>query len=79
MSINYIFILNQDFINLFSPVKIDILKKAESLNKGTLSETGPSTLEAYRQQWTHEDLWEMPNPFIGYNGPYYDKHVQHLK
>ena len=50
------------------------LTKVESLNKGTLSETGPSTLEAYRQQWPHVDLQEMPNPFIGYDDPYYDDH-----
>ena len=50
------------------------LTKTESLNMGTLSETGPSTLEAYRQQWLHEDLQEMPNPFIGYDDPYYDNH-----
>ena len=50
------------------------LTNAESLNKGTLSKTGPSTPEAYRQQQPHEDHQEMPNPFIGYNDPYYDNH-----
>ena len=50
------------------------LTKAESLNKGTLSEIGPSTPEAYKQQWPHEDHWKILNPFIGYDDPYYDNH-----
>ena len=50
------------------------LTKVESLNKGTLSETGLSTPETYRHQWPHEDHWEMLNPFIGYDDPYYDNH-----
>ena len=50
------------------------LTKVESLNTRTLSKTGPSTLEAYRQQWPHEDPWEMPSPFIGHNDPYYANH-----
>ena len=52
----------------------DALTKAKSLNKGTLSETRPSTLETCRQLWPHEDHWEMPNPFIGNDDPYYDNH-----
>ena len=32
----------------------------------TLSETGPSIPEAYKQQWPDEvDLWEMANPILG--------------
>ena len=50
------------------------LTKAESLNKGTLSETRPSTLETCRQLWPHEDHWEMPNSLIGYDDPYYHNH-----
>ena len=48
--------------------------KDRILNMGTLSEIGSSTLEAYRQQWPHKDPWEMPNPFIGHDDPYYDNH-----
>ena len=50
------------------------LTKTESLKKGILSKTGPSSPEAYRQQWPYEDHWEMPNPIIGYDNPYYDNH-----
>ena len=51
------------------------LTKTESLNI-TLSETGPRTPEAYKQQWPAEDdLWEMPNPIqIGSPDPYEDNH-----
>ena len=52
----------------------DALTKAKSLNKGTLSETRPSTLETCRQLWPHENHWEMLNPFIGNDDPYYDNH-----
>ena len=39
------------------------LRRTESLNMGTLSETGPDTPKAYKQQWLDEDgPWEMPNP-----------------
>ena len=41
---------------------------------GTLHETGPSTLEAYRQQWPHEDPWELPNPLVDHHDSYYDNH-----
>ena len=54
------------------------LIRVESLNKGTLSETRPSTPKSYRQQWAYKDQWEMPNPFIGYDDPYYDNHDQML-
>lgn len=50
--------------------------KTKSLNIGTLSKIGPSTLEAYRQQWPDEDdPWEMPNPTqIGPPDPYEENH-----
>ena len=41
----------------------------ESVNNGILSEIVPIDLEVYRQQWPHEDHWEMPNPLIGYDDP----------
>ena len=41
---------------------------------GTLHETGPSTLEAYRQQLPHEDPWELPNPLVDHHDSYYDNH-----
>ena len=50
------------------------LTKAESLNKGILSEIVPTDLAVCRQQWSHEDHWKMPNPLIDYNDPYYDNH-----
>ena len=50
------------------------LTKTESLNKGILSETIPSTPKVYRQQWPYEDHWEMSNPFIGHDDLYYDNH-----
>ena len=52
------------------------LRRVESLNMRILSETGPSTPKAYRQQWTYEGnlLREMVNLLIGYNDPYYDNH-----
>jgi len=55
---------------------LNTLTKRKSLNMGTLSETGPSTPEAYKQQWPDEDdHWEMPNPIqIGPPNPYEDNH-----
>ena len=50
------------------------LTKAESLNKGILSEMVPTDLEVCRQQWLHEDHQEMPNHFIGHDDLYYDNH-----
>ena len=47
------------------------LTKAESLNKRILSEIVPADPKVCRQQWLHEDHWEMSNPLIGYNDPYY--------
>ena len=46
----------------------------KSVNKGILSEIVPIDLEVYRQQWPHEDHWEMPNPILGYDDPYYHNH-----
>ena len=50
------------------------LRRAESLNMRILSETGSSTPEAYKQQWTYEGnlFREMVNPLIGYEDPFYD-------
>ena len=39
------------------------LTKTECLNKEILSEIVPSAPEVYRQQWPHEDHWEMSNPY----------------
>ena len=50
------------------------LTKAKSLNKGILSEIVPIDPEVCRQQWPHENHWEMPNPLIGNDDPYYDNH-----
>ena len=50
------------------------LAKAKSLNKGILYEIVPTNLEVCRQQWLHEDHWEMSNPFIGHDDLYYDNH-----
>ena len=47
------------------------LTKAESLNKRILSEIVPTDSKVCRQQWPHEDHWEMPNPLIGYDDSYY--------
>nr|XP_023929453.1 cyclic nucleotide-gated ion channel 1-like [Quercus suber] len=47
---------------------------AESLNKGILPEIVPTDPDICRQQWPHEDHWEMPNPLIGYDDPYYHNH-----
>ena len=30
--------------------------------------------ETCRQQWPHEDHWDMPNPLEGYDDPYYHNH-----
>ena len=30
--------------------------------------------EVCKQQWPHKDHWEMPNPLIGYDDPYYHNH-----
>ena len=46
----------------------------ESLNKGILPEIVPMDPEVCRQQWPHEDHWEMPNPLMGYDDPYYHNH-----
>ena len=47
----------------------------ESLNTGTLCETGPSTLKAYRKQWPHDNPWELPNPLLAnHHDHYYDNH-----
>ena len=43
----------------------------ESLNKRILPEIIPTNPDVYRQQWPYEDHWEMPNPFIGHDDPYY--------
>ena len=52
------------------------LTTTKSLNKGTLSEIVSIDSEVSRQQWPHEDHWEMPmrNPLIGYDDPYYHNH-----
>ena len=53
------------------------LTMTKSLNKGTLSEIVPIDPEVCRQQWPHEDHWEMPNPLnplIGYDDPYHHNH-----
>ena len=52
------------------------LNRTKSLNLGTSFEIGPSTLEAYRQQWPYESNLsrEMINPLLGYDDPYYDDH-----
>ena len=47
------------------------LTKAESLNKRILSEIVPNDSKVCRQQWPHEDHWEMSNPLIGYDDSYY--------
>ena len=46
----------------------------ESLNKGILSKIVPTDPEIYRQQWPHEDHWEMLNPLMGYDDLYYHNH-----
>ena len=46
----------------------------ESLNKGILPEIVPMDPEVCKQQWPHEDHWEMPNPLMGYDDPYYHNH-----
>ena len=45
------------------------LTMAESLNKGILSDTIPTGPDVCKQQWSHEDHWEMPNPLIRYDDP----------
>ena len=50
------------------------LTMAESLNKGISPEIIPTGLDVCKQQWPHEDHWEMPNPLIGYDDPQYHNH-----
>ena len=50
------------------------LTMTESLNTGILSKIVPADVDIYRQQWPHEDHWEMPNPLVGYDDPYYHNH-----
>ena len=45
------------------------LTMAESLNKGILPKIIPTDQDVCKQQWPHEDHWEMPNPLIGYDDP----------
>ena len=47
---------------------------AESLNKGILPEIIPTGQDDCKQQWPHEDHWEMPNLLIGYDDPQYHNH-----
>ena len=47
---------------------------AESLNKGIFPEIIPTGPDFYKQQWPHEDHWEVPNPLIGYDDPQYHNH-----
>ena len=37
---------------------------AKSLNKGIFLEIIPTSPDICKQQWPHEDHWEMPNPLI---------------
>ena len=50
------------------------LTMAESLNKGIFPEIIPTGPDICKQQWQHEDHWEMPNPLIGYDDPQYHNH-----
>ena len=50
------------------------LTMAESLNKGIFPKIIPSGLDVSKQQWPHEDHWEMPNPLIGYDNLQYHNH-----
>ena len=50
------------------------LTMADSLNKGIFLEIIPTDPDVCRQQWPHEDHWEMPNPLIGHDDPYYHSH-----
>ena len=50
------------------------LTMTESLNKGIFPEIIPTYPDVCRQQWPHEDHWEMPNPLIGHDDPYYHNH-----
>ena len=50
------------------------LTMAESLNKGIFLEIIPTGPDVCKQQWPHEDHWEMPNPLIGYDDPRYHNH-----
>ena len=50
------------------------LTMTESINKGILPEIALMDLEVCRQQWPHEDHWEMPNPLMGYDDSYYHNH-----
>ena len=47
---------------------------AESLNKGIFPEIIPTGPNVCKQQWPHEDHWEMPNLLIGYDDPQYHNH-----
>ena len=50
------------------------LTMAESLNKGILPDIVPTGPYVCKQQWPHEDHWELPNPLIGYDDPQYHNH-----
>ncbi|XP_075633561.1 uncharacterized protein LOC142606033 [Castanea sativa] len=47
---------------------------AESLNQEIFPDMVPADPDVCRQQWPHEDHWEMSNPLFGYDDPYYHNH-----
>ena len=50
------------------------LTMTESLNMGILSKIVQTDPELCRQQWPHKYHWEIPNPLLGYDDPYYHYH-----
>ena len=50
------------------------LTMAESFNKRIFPEIIPTDPDVCKQQWPHEDHWEMPNPLIGYDDSHYHNH-----